>query len=299
MLAKIQRSRTRGEWWQLGLRIVGAVLLAVTAGVHLDLYLTGYRTIPTIGWLFLLQVITGFVLAAAVVVTRGPLAPAAGAGFALATLGGYLLSVWVGLFGFKEVRTTAGITAGVLEVAAFTALGVAAVLSAATPQTEEPASPRTRMLAMVRARAAQLVPAIAAVSIVALALLASALATASGPPPASAGGSVTLKTAHVGGVTVVTNAKGLTLYTFDPDTPTTSNCTGSCAAYWPPLTGTPTAGTGVTGKLGTIKRAGGGIQVTYNGHPLYTYVGDSGPGQANGNNLNLNGGLWHEARVSP
>src|SRR5207248_4564877 len=109
-------------WPRLALRVAGAGLLAATAAMHLDLYLTGYRTIPTIGWLFLLQVIAGFALALAVLVTGSRLAAAAGAGFALATLGGYLLSVWFGLFGFKEVRTTAGIVAGVIEVAAFAAL---------------------------------------------------------------------------------------------------------------------------------------------------------------------------------
>jgi predicted lipoprotein with Yx(FWY)xxD motif len=50
----------------------------------------------------------------------------------------------------------------------------------------------------------------------------------------------------------------------------------------------------VTGALGTITRTGGVIQATYDGHPLYTYVGDTAPGQANGNGLNLNGGLWRE-----
>ena len=85
---------------------------------------------------------------------------------------------------------------------------------------------------------------------------------------------------------------------FVPDTATISKCTGSCAAYWPPVTGTPTAEPGVTGKLGTIKRPDGTVQATYDGHPLYTYVGDSGPGQAHGNNLNLNGGLWYEVRAS-
>ena len=64
------------------------------------------------------------------------------------------------------------------------------------------------------------------------------------------------------------------------------------------LTGNPRAGPRVTGKLGTIKRPGGGLQATYNGHPLYTYIGDNGPGQARGNNLNLNGGLWYEVPVS-
>jgi hypothetical protein len=80
--------------------------------IHLDLYLTGYRSIPVIGWLFLLQVIAAFGLAAVVLVSGSRLAAAAGAGFALSTLGGYLLSVQFGLFGFKEIRTTAGIIAG-------------------------------------------------------------------------------------------------------------------------------------------------------------------------------------------
>src|SRR5262249_56237499 len=73
-------------------------------------------------WLFLLQVIAGFLLAAAVLATGNPVVAALGAGFAIATLAGYLLSIWVGLFGFTEVRTTAGIVAGVLEVAAFAVL---------------------------------------------------------------------------------------------------------------------------------------------------------------------------------
>src|SRR5579871_2328492 len=107
-------------WPAAVLRVAGAGLLIATAAIHLDLYLTGYRTIPTIGWLFLLQVIAAFGLALAVLaIPRRPaaalaasrLAAAAGAGFALATLGGYLLSAWTGLFGFKEARTTAGITA--------------------------------------------------------------------------------------------------------------------------------------------------------------------------------------------
>ena len=107
--------------------MAGAALLAATGGIHLDLYLTGYRSIPTIGWLFLLQVIAAFGLALAVLVSGNRLAAAAGAGFALSTLGGYLLSVWIGLFGFKEVRTTAGIVAGVIEVAAFAVLAFLAL----------------------------------------------------------------------------------------------------------------------------------------------------------------------------
>ena len=124
---------------------------------------------------------------------------------------------------------------------------------------------------------------------------ASSAAPASSAPAA---GSSALKTAKIGGASVVTNAKGLTLYWFVPDTATTSKCNGSCATFWPPVKGPATAGAGVTGKLATIKRADGSVQATYNGHPLYTYVGDHAPGQATGNGLNVNGGVWHEVTVS-
>ena len=137
--------RTGLDWQHLGPRVAGAGLLAATGAIHLDLYLTGYRSIPTIGWLFLLQVIAAFGLAVAVLVTGSRLAAAAGALFALSTLGGYLLSVWFGLFGFKEIRTTAGIVAGVIEVAAFAVLAVLALSPAAQRQPAGPAaSPRRR-----------------------------------------------------------------------------------------------------------------------------------------------------------
>ena len=286
------------SWLQLRLRVAGAVLLAVSASIHLDLYLTGYRSIPTIGWLFLLQVVVGFGLAAAALVTRSWLAAAASAVFALSTLSAYLLAVWIGLFGFKEVRTRAGIAAGLIEVAAFAVLALAAIAAGPVRQADGPASPDVRLLARVQAAVSVVIPAVGAVSVAALTLLGVAVANASGAPAAAARAGVTLKTAKVSGVTVLTNAGGLTLYWFAPDTPATSKCTGSCTAYWPPVTGNPRAGPGVTGKLGTIKRPGGGLQVTYNGHPLYTYIGDDGPGQARGNNLNLNGGLWYEVPAS-
>ena len=66
---------------------------------------------------------------------------------------------------------------------------------------------------------------------------------------------------------MLTNAGGFTLYWFAPDTATRSNCSGSCTAYWPPLTGIPAAGPDVTGRLGTITRSDGATQATYNGHP--------------------------------
>jgi predicted lipoprotein with Yx(FWY)xxD motif len=280
-------SRAARPW----LRMAGAGLLAATAAIHLDLYLTGYRSIPVIGWLFLLQVIAAFGLAAVVLASGSRLAAAAGAGFALSTFGGYLLSVWIGLFGFTEVRTTAGIVAGVIEVAAFAVL---AFLAAQAPPAGSPA-PRTAVLARLQAGQPHAGLAVAGLSVLALALLGISAAHAGRPAPAVAG---SLKTETVGGATVLASARGFTLYWFAPDSPTRSVCNGSCAAYWPPVTGTASAGPGVTGRLGTIRRADGSPQATYDGHPLYTYVGDTAAGQANGNNLNLNGGLWHVVPVS-
>lgn len=95
--------------------------------------------------------------------------------------------------------------------------------------------------------------------------------------------------------TVLTNASGHTLYWFAIDTPTTSRCTGSCASFWPPVKGPVTAAAGTTlmHGFGTITRSDGTVQATYDGHPLYTYVGDTAAGQANGNGKSLSGGLWY------
>ncbi len=301
--AREDAGRPAPDWPAVVLRVAGAGLLTATAAIHLDLYLTGYRTIPTIGWLFLLQVIAAFGLALAVLaIPRRPaaallasrLAAAAGAGFALATLGGYLLSVWTGLFGFTEVRTTAGITAGLIEAAAFAVL--AALALAPAPANREAAAP-ARFPAQIPPAAARAAGMTAAgLTVAALVLFGLALSGASPAAPAATGTALTTTT--ISGTTVLTNANGLTLYSFAPDTPTASQCYGSCAAYWPPVTGTTAAGQGLPGKVGTITRTDGTEQLTYNGHPLYTYIGDTAPGQAKGNNLNLNGGLWHEVPVS-
>jgi predicted lipoprotein with Yx(FWY)xxD motif len=290
MAHTLSRSRQLTRPWPLILRVAGAGLLVATGAIHLDLYLTGYRTIPTIGWLFLLQVIAAFGLAVAVLLTGSRLAAAAGAGFALATLAGYLLSIWVGLFGFTEVRTTAGIVAGIIEVAAFAVLAFMTVAPVAGQPAQ--AGPLDRLVAAIPAAGVL----IAGVSVVALVLLGVAAGTAGSSSTVASSNS--LKAVQVVGVSVLANAKGFTLYWFAPDTATKSVCNGSCAAYWPPVKGPATAGPGIPGKLGTIKRADGSTQATYDGHPLYTYVGDSAPGQARGNNLNLNGGLWHEVTTS-
>ena len=286
------------------LRLTGAGLLAASAAMHLDLYLTGFRTIPTIGPLFLLQVIVGFALALAILaapftpVTRRPGVDAgiaaAGAGYAIATLGGYLLSLWVGLFGFHEIRSTAGTVAGILEIAAFGVLLGLAVLVLEPQWLGRPGAPapagRPARLHALAAAAVSFLTAVAAV------VFGVSVATASsGQAVPAAGGTAMLRTTTIGGVSVLTNSSGRTLYWFAPDTPSKSVCYGTCAAYWPPVIGNPAAGPGVTlGKIATIARTDGTIQVTYAGHPLYTYIGDTAAGQASGNNINLNGGFWHE-----
>ena len=129
----------------------------------------------------------------------------------------------------------------------------------------------------------------------------SSSAAPSGTPAAGASSSssgTTLMVRTIGSAQVVTNSAGLTLYWFAPDTSTTSKCTGACATYWPPVKGPATAGSGVTGTVGVITRPDGTMQATYDGHPLYTYVADSAPGQNKGNGLNLSGGLWYEMTVS-
>ena len=84
--------------------------------------------------------------------------------------------------------------------------------------------------------------------------------------------------------TVLTGPNGMTLYTHAGDSATSSTCTGGCATAWPPLstTGQPTAGAGVTGTLGTLTRADGTTQVTYDGLPLYYWQGDTKPGDVTG-----------------
>jgi predicted lipoprotein with Yx(FWY)xxD motif len=136
----------------------------------------------------------------------------------------------------------------------------------------------------------------------ALSACASSTSSSSSTPattaPPAAGGSSTLNMATINGTAVVTNSAGRTLYWFVPDSSTASKCTGSCATYWPPVTGPVTAGSGVTGTIGIITRPDGSKQATYDGHPLYTYAGDSAAGQAKGNGLNVSGGLWWEMTVS-
>jgi predicted lipoprotein with Yx(FWY)xxD motif len=100
-----------------------------------------------------------------------------------------------------------------------------------------------------------------------------------------------LKTTAVNGRVVLTDAQGFVLYWYAPDTATSSACSGSCANAWPPLLGAPSLASGValTGKLGTITRANGQVQATYEGHPLYLFKADTTPTMATGNDVS---GIW-------
>jgi predicted lipoprotein with Yx(FWY)xxD motif len=124
---------------------------------------------------------------------------------------------------------------------------------------------------------------------------------ASGPPPKTAGGrpaTVGVENSNLGKILV--DAQGRTLYLFTKDSGTTSGCTGACASAWPPLraTGKPTVGNGANASMvGTTPRSDGKPQVTYNGHPVYLYQGDSSQGDTNGQGLNAFGGGWFA--VSP
>ena len=162
----------------------------------------------------------------------------------------------------------------------------------------------TRQEAPKRLRMLLALLAVAAASAILAACSSSGTSSTSGSGSGSTGTSSpaaattgNLKTTTIGGATVLTNAKGFTLYSFAPDTSTKSNCNGTCAQFWPPVKGPATA-SGVMGTFGTIKRADGSTQATFNGHPLYTFAADTAPGQAKGNGLNEQGGVWHEITTS-
>jgi predicted lipoprotein with Yx(FWY)xxD motif len=100
---------------------------------------------------------------------------------------------------------------------------------------------------------------------------------------------------------IIVDSKGFTLYDFHKDKGTTSACYGGCAQVWPPLTtsGKPQAGEGaMASKLGTTERKDGTMQVTYSGHPLYTYTADTKPGDAKGNDFSSFGAEWYALQPS-
>ena len=135
----------------------------------------------------------------------------------------------------------------------------------------------------------KLLTAVAATAMVASA--ASALTAAGGV--VKSGAKVEIGRTPLGRILV--DSRGITLYDFPPDKGTKSVCYGACAALWPPLltSGKPVAGLGVKASLlGTTRRSDGKLEVTYNGHPLYSFVSDRKPGQTTGQGLNQFGGPW-------
>jgi predicted lipoprotein with Yx(FWY)xxD motif len=138
-------------------------------------------------------------------------------------------------------------------------------------------------------------------SILAIPLLAAACGGGSSSAPqasstpaaaaAATGGTVDSASSPLGQILVAKN--GMTLYMFASDTNGKSSCDGPCAQFWPPYTGTPKAGAGLQASLvGTTMRSDGTSQVTYDGHPLYTYSGDPAPGDTNGQGVSTFGALW-------
>jgi predicted lipoprotein with Yx(FWY)xxD motif len=105
-----------------------------------------------------------------------------------------------------------------------------------------------------------------------------------------------LRAAHSKLGTILVDGQGRTLYLFEKDKGTASSCSGACASIWPPLTsaGKVVAGDGLSAaKLGATKRADGKTEVTYAGHPLYTYAGDAKSGDTRGQGLDQFGAEWY------
>lgn len=121
--------------------------------------------------------------------------------------------------------------------------------------------------------------------------------TSSPSPTATPGGGAATVATRSGKLgTFLVDGKGKTLYLFEADKSTKSTCNGACAAAWPPLktSGKPKAGSGAKANLlGSSTRSDGSTQVTYNGHPVYGYAGDSKAGDTNGQGLNQFGALWY------
>ena len=130
--------------------------------------------------------------------------------------------------------------------------------------------------------------------------------TTSSPSPSATGtaAAASIKTATNSTLgTILVNSAGDTVYRFDADSasPPTSHCTGSCAAIWPPVpagSASPVAQGLAQSELGSITRSDGTKQLTVAGWPVYTYTGDTAPGQANGQHLNVNGGTWWAVTTS-
>ena len=151
---------------------------------------------------------------------------------------------------------------------------------------------------MVRSTRIGVLAATAAVALTAMAISAcgGSGSAATAPPTTASGKAATVGLADEGNLgKILVDSQDRSLYLFQRDAGTKSACAGACAAAWPPLraTGKPVVGTALSAsKVGTTARSDGKPQITYNGHPLYLYLGDQKPGDTNGQGLNLYGGGW-------
>jgi predicted lipoprotein with Yx(FWY)xxD motif len=156
---------------------------------------------------------------------------------------------------------------------------------------------------MTRPKSITFLASAAALALAALSVAGCGGSSASGsaaPPTTMSGRPATLGVESSDLGEILVNSQGRTLYLFQKDSGTTSTCTGACASNWPPLrvNGKPTVGSGADASVvGTSARPDGTQQVTYDGHPLYLFVGDKNSGDTNGEGLTAFGGSWYA--VSP
>jgi predicted lipoprotein with Yx(FWY)xxD motif len=169
---------------------------------------------------------------------------------------------------------------------------ISAVIQSSEPRRKMP--PRRTLL----------IASFAAIAVLAAACGSASSATTTTKAPSTGSGastpSVRLASASLPGVgSVLTGPNGMTLYYLTTDTSSSSACTGQCAVVWPPLVAPagaqPALASGVPGALGTVTRPDGSTQVTYMGHPLYYYQGDTAPGQDKGQGLD---GTWFVVKTS-
>jgi predicted lipoprotein with Yx(FWY)xxD motif len=156
---------------------------------------------------------------------------------------------------------------------------------------------------MARSRPLTFLASAAALPLIALSVAAcggGGGATAATPPATSAAPAAktpvpTVTVAHNSKLgQILVDSQGRTVYLFKGDSGTTSKCTGACATAWPPLrsSGAPKVGSGLNASLLGTTRSGGATQVTYNGHPLYLFIKDQKPGEANGQGVTAFGAAW-------
>ena len=155
---------------------------------------------------------------------------------------------------------------------------------------------------MSRTKSINFLAGVAAIPLVALAVAGcgggggSDNSASASPATAASSQGATVDTANASGLgTILVDTQGHTLYMFQADSGGKSACSGACASAWPPLrdSGKPTASSALNASLlGTIPRSDGKPQVTYNGHPLYTFVMDQSPGDVKGQGVTAFGASW-------